>query len=160
MRLAKGPCRVDWTDHNSPNVLRLVGHLEQHCAADERERNEHLRDELIQRLMIPGQVNTFKSMVLEVRSMKYDVYLDGMSQPANQQSQSRSRSVYLLGIKRCYTFFTVVSDRVYLHNVVRCLCNRQTDTASVRGLDTVVITNSIVRGRISDYILIASRRYD
>ena len=34
------------------------------------------------------------------------------------------------------------------------------DTASVRGLDTVVITNSIVRGRISDYILIASRRYD
>ena len=35
-----------------------------------------------------------------------------------------------------------------------------TDTASVRGLDTVVITNSIVRGRISDYILIASRRYD
>ena len=34
------------------------------------------------------------------------------------------------------------------------------DTVSVRGLDTVVITNSIVRGRISDYILIASRRYD
>ena len=34
------------------------------------------------------------------------------------------------------------------------------DTASIRGLDTVVVTNSIVRGRISDYILIASRRYD
>ena len=34
------------------------------------------------------------------------------------------------------------------------------DTVSIRGLDTVVITNSIVRGRISDYILIASRRYD
>ena len=35
-----------------------------------------------------------------------------------------------------------------------------TDTASVRGLDTVVITSSIVRGRISDYVLIANRRYD
>ena len=34
------------------------------------------------------------------------------------------------------------------------------DTVSIRGLDTVVVTSSIVRGRISDYILIARRRYD
>ena len=55
---------------------------------------------------------------------------------------------------------TVPGTRVLVGQYSSVFIQLVPDTVSVRGLDTVVITNSIVRGRISDYILIANRRYD
>ena len=65
----------------------------------------------------------------------------------------------LLGLKRnsARATGTTLDSSYWTTSTVKAVLP---DTVSIRGLDTVVVTNSIVRGRISDYILIASRRYD